>query len=99
MEFGTPEFWALWLSPAVLAVLGLLVGSFLNVVIYRKPIIMMREWLADTAGMFGEGDVWKHVFGQPQPADITKFGERLDNELEQLAPLGIATPRSRCGAC
>ena len=26
------------------AVLGLLVGSFLNVVIYRVPIMMQREW-------------------------------------------------------
>ena len=26
------------------AVLGLLVGSFLNVVIYRLPIMMQRDW-------------------------------------------------------
>ena len=25
-------------------ILGLLVGSFLNVVIYRLPIMMQREW-------------------------------------------------------
>lgn len=29
---------------AVIAILGLLVGSFLNVVIYRLPLIMEREW-------------------------------------------------------
>jgi prepilin signal peptidase PulO-like enzyme (type II secretory pathway) len=28
-------------------VLGLLIGSFLNVVIYRTPVMMYREWLAD----------------------------------------------------
>ena len=28
-------------------VLGLLVGSFLNVVIYRLPIMMQREWQAE----------------------------------------------------
>ncbi len=28
----------------VIAVLGLLIGSFLNVVIYRLPVIMEREW-------------------------------------------------------
>ncbi|MFT7684386.1 MAG: leader peptidase (prepilin peptidase)/N-methyltransferase, partial [Moritella dasanensis] len=33
--------WLLWLS---VALLGLLVGSFLNVVIYRLPIMMEREW-------------------------------------------------------
>ena len=29
---------------ALAAVLGLLIGSFLNVVIYRLPLMMMREW-------------------------------------------------------
>ena len=40
---------ALWLSPAVLGVLGLLVGSFLNVVIHREPVLLLRGWLADMA--------------------------------------------------
>jgi len=37
-------------SPALFAgsvlLLGLIVGSFLNVVIYRLPIILEREWRA-----------------------------------------------------
>jgi len=86
-------------SPAILGVFGLLVGSFLNVVIHRKPIIMMREWLLDTGGMLGEGEVWRHVFGKPQPAELAAAGRSLDAHLETLSPLGLATPRSRCGAC
>ena len=31
-------------------VLGLVVGSFLNVVIYRLPIMLEREWRAQAAG-------------------------------------------------
>jgi len=91
--------WGLWLSPAVLGVFGLLVGSFLNVVIHRKPIIMMREWLLDVGGMLGEGEVWQKVFPQPQPAELTAAGRTIDKHLEGLSHLGIATPRSRCGAC
>ena len=91
--------WALCGSPVVLGILGLLIGSFLNVVIYRKPIIMMREWLLDTGGMLGEGEVWKTVFGKPQPAELTDAGKTIDAHLEALTPLGLATPRSRCGAC
>lgn len=91
--------WGLWLSPAVLGVFGLLVGSFLNVVIHRKPIIMMREWLLDVGGMLGEGEVWQKVFPQPQPAELTAAGHTIDKHLEGLSHLGIATPRSRCGAC
>ncbi len=83
----------------MLGVLGLLVGSFLNVVIHRKPIIMMREWLLDVGGMLGEGEVWKKVFPQPQPAELTAAGHTIDKHLEGLSHLGIATPRSRCGAC
>ncbi len=91
--------WWICGSPTVLGILGLLVGSFLNVVIHRKPIIMMREWLLDTGGMLGEGEVWKTVFGKPQPTDVTEAGRTMDTHLETLKPLGLATPRSRCGAC
>ena len=78
---------------------GLLVGSFLNVVIHRKPIIMMREWLLDTGGMLGDGEVWQTVFGKPQPADLVEAGRTIDAHLEALTPLGLATPRSRCPHC
>ena len=91
--------WSLCGSPVVLGILGLLIGSFLNVVVYRKPIIMMREWLLDTGGMLGEGEVWKAVFDKPQPAEITDAGKTIDAHLEALTPLGLSTPRSRCGVC
>jgi leader peptidase (prepilin peptidase)/N-methyltransferase len=93
------DLWWICGSPAALGVLGLLVGSFLNVVVYRKPIIMMREWLLDTGGMLGDGVVWKTVFGKAQPAELTEAGKTIDAHLEILTPLSLATPRSRCGAC
>ena len=37
------------LSPAVLALLGLLIGSFLNVVIHRMPLMMERGWRIESA--------------------------------------------------
>jgi len=97
-EFLTNLQWVCG-SPVVLGVFGLLVGSFLNVVIHRKPIIMMREWLLDFGGMLGDGEVWKQVFGKPQPAAITDAGLDIDAHLAVLTPLGLAAPRSRCGAC
>lgn len=36
------------------AILGLFVGSFLNVVIYRLPVMMEREWQAEAANLRGE---------------------------------------------
>jgi leader peptidase (prepilin peptidase)/N-methyltransferase len=38
-------------TPWGLAVIGLCVGSFLNVVIHRMPLILERQWRADSAAM------------------------------------------------
>lgn len=40
---------AVWLDVGILAVLGLLIGSFLNVVIYRLPKMMEQQWAAECA--------------------------------------------------
>ena len=40
----------------VVGLLGLLVGSFLNVVAHRLPIMMDREWQAHCASLHGESD-------------------------------------------
>jgi leader peptidase (prepilin peptidase)/N-methyltransferase len=41
-----------WLGIAV-ALVGLCVGSFLNVVIYRLPLMMERQWKAECASLDG----------------------------------------------
>jgi leader peptidase (prepilin peptidase)/N-methyltransferase len=58
------DFSPLQSSPAALAVvvgvLGLCVGSFLNVVIHRLPLMLQAEWRADCAELEGR---------EPPPAD------------------------------
>jgi leader peptidase (prepilin peptidase)/N-methyltransferase len=49
----TPEVEVLLLSPVVLALLGLCIGSFLNVVIHRLPQMLERGWKLDSADMLG----------------------------------------------
>lgn len=90
---------AIWLSPAVLGVLGLLVGSFLNVVIHREPVLLLRAWLADMADSLQDEQVSKMVFGRPPATEVAAAGRTLQATLDELAPLGIARPRSRCPSC
>ena len=41
------------LSPFVLALFGLLIGSFLNVVIHRLPLMLERGWKQESADLLG----------------------------------------------
>jgi leader peptidase (prepilin peptidase)/N-methyltransferase len=56
----------MWVSPgvdaALLGLLGLLIGSFLNVVIYRLPVILEAQWKAECAEVQG------HVAPEPTQA-------------------------------
>jgi leader peptidase (prepilin peptidase)/N-methyltransferase len=49
----TPEVAQVLFSPWALAVLGLVIGSFLNVVIHRLPLMLERGWKLDSAEMLG----------------------------------------------
>ncbi len=48
-----PQLAGALLSPLTLAVLGLLIGSFLNVVIHRMPLMMERGWRMESAELLG----------------------------------------------
>ncbi len=46
-----------WLFVASASLLGLIIGSFLNVVIYRLPKMMEREWRQECADYFPESNI------------------------------------------
>ena len=93
----------LLLSPIALAILGLCVGSFLNVVIHRLPMMLERQWWSDVAHQLADADSWCRVFGGKDAKSPTTDHQRTAAALGQavatLAPLTIARPRSRCPAC
>src|SRR3984893_12241032 len=64
--------------------LGLVIGSFLNVVIYRLPIMLEREWRAQAA-----------EFSSP----IDDAGAAATWVQDAPEPLTLSTPRSACPAC
>ncbi len=52
--------WAVLFTPSILTglvgIIGLLVGSFLNVLIYRLPIILQRQWRKECLGYLNLAD-------------------------------------------
>jgi leader peptidase (prepilin peptidase)/N-methyltransferase len=94
----------LLLSPVALAVVGLCIGSFLNVVVHRLPLILERQWWADVAHQLADTDSWRRVFAAHNTklapaADYQRTASALGKAITALAPLTIASPRSRCPAC
>lgn len=92
----------LLLSPWALAVLGLCVGSFLNVVVHRLPQMLLRDWWRETAEFqLGDAQAWTPVFGaSARPATaFSAAAKAIDDALDKLATLSLARPASRCPQC
>lgn len=79
-----------WFAGAVF-ILGLLIGSFLNVVIYRLPIILEREWQAQAADVLPQADPADGVTAPTGVADAA--------HLAHPARFSLSVPRSACPAC
>ncbi len=90
---------ALFISVAVL--FGLIVGSFINVVIHRLPLIMEREWRAQCAEMLDQPDP-----EADRPA-LTLWGPRsqcpqcghLITARENIPLLSYLLQHGRCAHC
>ena len=54
-----------WLSPWVLGLLGLCVGSFLNVVAHRLPRMLERRWGLDGAYQLSDAEGLQRLQGKP----------------------------------
>lgn len=76
---------------AVLA--GLCVGSFLNVVVYRLPIILEREWVRDL-----RDSVPGHL--KAAAVSLGCHATSADTQPDNVdASFSLAVPRSRCPKC
>jgi leader peptidase (prepilin peptidase)/N-methyltransferase len=89
----------LLLSPWLLALLGLAVGSFLNVVVHRLPLMLERQWWSDVASQLADADSFKRVFANTAPERLALASGGLEKAITELTPLGLARPASRCPSC
>jgi leader peptidase (prepilin peptidase)/N-methyltransferase len=87
------------LSPWVLGLLGLCIGSFLNVVIHRLPVMLDRGWWTDIADQLADPETYRRTFGTPAPAEAEHLGKTLTAALAAQPVLKLTHPRSRCPAC
>ncbi len=78
--------------------LGLLVGSFLNVVIHRLPIMLEREWQAESV-RFGGAEPPVEKFNLMVPRSRCPHCGHLITALENVPLLSYAMLRGRCSAC
>jgi leader peptidase (prepilin peptidase)/N-methyltransferase len=87
------------LHPATLALFGLAIGSFLNVVIHRLPQMLERQWWSDVVHQLSDSASYRRVFGMAPPSSIPAAAGGLSELIQGLPNLGLARPASRCPTC
>ena len=80
-------------------VLGLIVGSFLNVVIYRLPKMMERQWAADCAEMTGQPLAEQERFNLLVPRSRCQACGHPIRWYENIPVLSYLFLRGQCSAC
>ncbi|MDX1698803.1 MAG: A24 family peptidase [Thiohalobacterales bacterium] len=87
---------------AATGMLGLVVGSFLNVVIYRLPLIMERTWLRELQEHRGDdttADSGETAYNLITPASsCPQCGHRI-TALENIPVISYLFLRGRCAGC
>lgn len=86
----------------ILAVLlGLIVGSFLNVVIHRLPLMMEREWRTQCAELLGQPtpDADQPALNLWRPRSRCPRCGHLISAVENIPLLSYALQRGRCAHC
>lgn len=80
-------------------ILGLLIGSFLNVVIYRLPKMMERQWAVECAELAGKDPAPAETFNLLVPRSrCQKCGHQI-RWFENFPVLSYVFLRGKCSAC
>lgn len=84
---------------ALFGVLGLLVGSFLNVVIHRLPKMMEAEWADNCAELAGTEAPAREPFNLARPRSRCQACQHVIRWYENIPVLSYLVLRGRCSSC
>lgn len=84
---------------AVVAVFGLMVGSFLNVVIHRMPRMLEREWREQCAWLQGQEPEQAERYNLLLPASACPHCEHAIRWYENVPIISWLALRGRCSQC
>ncbi len=87
------------LGIAAFALLGLMVGSFLNVVIYRLPVMMQAQWQAECAELQGSEPPASPPFNLWVPRSRCRSCQHALSWRENLPVLSYVLQSGQCRHC
>ncbi|MBE0612630.1 MAG: prepilin peptidase [Burkholderiales bacterium] len=85
--------------PWLCLAMGLCVGSFLNVVIYRLPKIMQRDWECQCAELRGEKPVEQETFNLARPRSRCPACAKPITVLQNIPVASYLALGGKCAAC
>ena len=94
-----PQVVGVLLSPFVLALLGLLIGSFLNVVIHRLPMMMERGWRTESAELLGVKIEQAAAITLSSPCSRCPACGHAIRWYENIPLVSYFVLRGKCSAC
>ncbi|MEO5672166.1 MAG: A24 family peptidase [Ramlibacter sp.] len=87
------------IDAAVAGVFGLLVGSFLNVVIYRLPKMLERQWASECADLKGETVAEAEPFNLMTPRSRCRQCGHMIRWYENIPVVSFLALRGKCSSC
>jgi len=87
------------LDAAIFGLLGLLLGSFLNVVIYRLPKMLERQWAAECAELSGQEAAPSEPFDLTRPRSRCRQCGHVIRWFENIPVVSYLVLRGKCSAC
>lgn len=87
------------LTASLFAVLGLLIGSFLNVVIYRLPVMLEAQWRAECADMAGQTPPSAAPFNLVVPRSRCQQCNHQLSWYENIPVVSYLVLRGKCAHC